>query len=224
MSAVALLEGTYRFATYHHNPIEPSATTAVCDSDRLTLHPRGRSARHLDAIGGRLHLRRPDGRGRRRRRPRRGAGTPHGGGLRSRGGTQLGYRSRPAHGRDAVGPGQALLEATRMDPRAGRWANTSLGDYLVPVNADTREVVVDTIEVADEQVNPLGMKGGRVDRCGRCRGRDRQRGTSRDRATDPHASPHGRGDAGTGQHAVSTGNPRRRYRRPAPAGRSRPGV
>ena len=46
-----------------------------------------------------------------------------------------------------------------MDPRAGRWANTSLGDYLVPVNADTPEVVVDTIEVADEQVNPLGMKG-----------------------------------------------------------------
>ncbi|MFF4875602.1 MULTISPECIES: xanthine dehydrogenase family protein molybdopterin-binding subunit [unclassified Micromonospora] len=57
------------------------------------------------------------------------------------------------------GLGQALLEATRMDPRSGRWANASLGDYLVAVNADAPDVVVDTIEVHDEVVNPLGMKG-----------------------------------------------------------------
>ncbi|RLP91899.1 xanthine dehydrogenase family protein molybdopterin-binding subunit [Micromonospora sp. CV4] len=57
------------------------------------------------------------------------------------------------------GLGQALLEATRMDPRSGRWTNASLGDYLVAVNADAPDVVVDTIEVHDEVVNPLGMKG-----------------------------------------------------------------
>ncbi|WP_433125524.1 xanthine dehydrogenase family protein molybdopterin-binding subunit [Micromonospora sp. CA-240977] len=57
------------------------------------------------------------------------------------------------------GLGQALLEATRMDPRLGRWANASLADYLVPVNADAPDVMVDTIEVHDEVVNPIGIKG-----------------------------------------------------------------
>ncbi|MFY1672241.1 xanthine dehydrogenase family protein molybdopterin-binding subunit [Plantactinospora sp. WMMB334] len=57
------------------------------------------------------------------------------------------------------GLGQALLEATRMDPHTGRWANASLADYLVPVNADAPDIVVDTIEVADPVVNPLGVKG-----------------------------------------------------------------
>ncbi|MET7667983.1 xanthine dehydrogenase family protein molybdopterin-binding subunit [Micromonospora luteifusca] len=57
------------------------------------------------------------------------------------------------------GLSQALLESTRMDPRLGRWANASLGDYLVAVNADAPDVMVDTIEVHDEVVNPLGMKG-----------------------------------------------------------------
>jgi xanthine dehydrogenase YagR molybdenum-binding subunit len=57
------------------------------------------------------------------------------------------------------GVGQALLESTRMDSRFGRWANASLGDYLVPVNADAPEVDVELIEVRDEIVNPLGVKG-----------------------------------------------------------------
>ena len=34
-----------------------------------------------------------------------------------------------------------------------------LGDYLVPVNADAPEVDVELIEVADDVVNPLGVKG-----------------------------------------------------------------
>jgi xanthine dehydrogenase YagR molybdenum-binding subunit len=34
------------------------------------------------------------------------------------------------------GMSQALLEGNRMDARTGRWASASLGDYLVPVNAD----------------------------------------------------------------------------------------
>ena len=57
------------------------------------------------------------------------------------------------------GLGQALLEGTRMDSRLGRWANASLGDYLVPVNADAPEVDVELVEVRDDIVNPLGVKG-----------------------------------------------------------------
>ena len=57
------------------------------------------------------------------------------------------------------GLSQALLEATRMDSRQGRWANRSLGDYLVPVNADAPDVDVELVEVRDEVVNPLGVKG-----------------------------------------------------------------
>jgi xanthine dehydrogenase YagR molybdenum-binding subunit len=57
------------------------------------------------------------------------------------------------------GLGQALLEATHMDSRVGRWANASLGEYLVPVNADAPDVDVELVEVHDEVVNPLGVKG-----------------------------------------------------------------
>jgi xanthine dehydrogenase YagR molybdenum-binding subunit len=46
-----------------------------------------------------------------------------------------------------------------MDSRHGRWANASLGDYLVPVNADAPDVEVEFVEVRDEVVNPLGVKG-----------------------------------------------------------------
>ncbi|WP_214321789.1 xanthine dehydrogenase family protein molybdopterin-binding subunit [Nonomuraea sediminis] len=57
------------------------------------------------------------------------------------------------------GLSHALLEATHMDPVEGRWANASLGDYLVPVNADAPDVQIETIEVEDTVVNPLGVKG-----------------------------------------------------------------
>jgi xanthine dehydrogenase YagR molybdenum-binding subunit len=57
------------------------------------------------------------------------------------------------------GMSQALLEGARMDTRHGRWANASLGDYLVPVNADAPDVDVDFIEVADQVTGPLGVKG-----------------------------------------------------------------
>lgn len=45
------------------------------------------------------------------------------------------------------GMGQALLEGNHMDTRHGRWASTSLGDYLGPVNADAPDVDVELIEV-----------------------------------------------------------------------------
>lgn len=57
------------------------------------------------------------------------------------------------------GLGQALLEATYMDSKLGRWANSSLGDYLVPVDADAPDVDVELVEIHDEAVNPLGVKG-----------------------------------------------------------------
>jgi xanthine dehydrogenase YagR molybdenum-binding subunit len=46
-----------------------------------------------------------------------------------------------------------------MDTRHGRWANASLGDYLVPVNADAPDVDVELIEVEDHVTGPLGVKG-----------------------------------------------------------------
>jgi xanthine dehydrogenase YagR molybdenum-binding subunit len=57
------------------------------------------------------------------------------------------------------GMSQALLEGTHMDTRHGRWANASLGDYLVPVNADAPDVDVELIEVDDNVTGPLGVKG-----------------------------------------------------------------
>ncbi|MEV6563565.1 xanthine dehydrogenase family protein molybdopterin-binding subunit [Streptomyces kronopolitis] len=57
------------------------------------------------------------------------------------------------------GIGQALLEGAVVDPRDGRWANAGLGEYLLPVNADAPDVDVEFVEVPDEVVNPLGVKG-----------------------------------------------------------------
>jgi xanthine dehydrogenase YagR molybdenum-binding subunit len=57
------------------------------------------------------------------------------------------------------GMSQALLEGTHMDTGPGRWANASLGEYLVPVNADTPDVDVELIEVEDHVTGPLGVKG-----------------------------------------------------------------
>jgi xanthine dehydrogenase YagR molybdenum-binding subunit len=57
------------------------------------------------------------------------------------------------------GLGQALLEGNRMDPRLGRWGAGNLGEYLVPVNADAPDVEIELVEVHDELVNPLGVKG-----------------------------------------------------------------
>jgi xanthine dehydrogenase YagR molybdenum-binding subunit len=57
------------------------------------------------------------------------------------------------------GLSQALLEGNAFDPQSGRWGATSLGDYLVPVNADAPDVTVEFVEVEDVGVNPLGVKG-----------------------------------------------------------------
>ncbi|MBL1078755.1 xanthine dehydrogenase family protein molybdopterin-binding subunit [Nocardia sp. 2] len=57
------------------------------------------------------------------------------------------------------GLSQALMEATLPDVRDGSWANASLLEYLLPVNADAPEVDISFVEVEDNVVNPLGVKG-----------------------------------------------------------------
>jgi xanthine dehydrogenase YagR molybdenum-binding subunit len=53
----------------------------------------------------------------------------------------------------------ALHEKTEIDPRAARYVNTDLAEYLVPVNADVPEIDVILVPETDTVVNPLGIKG-----------------------------------------------------------------
>lgn len=56
------------------------------------------------------------------------------------------------------GIGMALYEETVTDPGTGRIANPTLGDYLVPVNADIPDLDV-TFVGAPDAYNPVGVKG-----------------------------------------------------------------
>jgi xanthine dehydrogenase YagR molybdenum-binding subunit len=56
------------------------------------------------------------------------------------------------------GIGMALLEETVSDPGTGRIANATLGDYLVPVNADVPDMEVLFVGEPD-RFNPIGVKG-----------------------------------------------------------------
>jgi xanthine dehydrogenase YagR molybdenum-binding subunit len=57
------------------------------------------------------------------------------------------------------GMSSALLEATEVDERRGRYVNDSLGEYLMAVNADVPQVDVIMVPEEDPEVNPLGVKG-----------------------------------------------------------------
>jgi xanthine dehydrogenase YagR molybdenum-binding subunit len=57
------------------------------------------------------------------------------------------------------GIGMALLEGTWTDPRFGRFVNANMADYLVPVNADIRNVDAIWVDEADPHVNVIGAKG-----------------------------------------------------------------
>lgn len=57
------------------------------------------------------------------------------------------------------GIGSALHEKTETDTPRGRFLNANIAEYLVPVNADVREIRVHMLEERDEYVNPLGVKG-----------------------------------------------------------------
>ena len=57
------------------------------------------------------------------------------------------------------GISSALHEHTLVDHARARFLNTDIAEYLVPVNADIREVNVAMLDEHDDQVNPLGVKG-----------------------------------------------------------------
>ncbi|UWQ22160.1 xanthine dehydrogenase family protein molybdopterin-binding subunit [Jannaschia sp. W003] len=57
------------------------------------------------------------------------------------------------------GIGSALHEVTETDTPRARFLNANIAEYLVPVNADVREIRVEMLEERDDYVNPLGVKG-----------------------------------------------------------------
>ncbi len=57
------------------------------------------------------------------------------------------------------GIGTALLEHTITDHRDGRIANANLADYLVPVNADVRNLNAIFLDGSDDHADPIGVKG-----------------------------------------------------------------
>ena len=57
------------------------------------------------------------------------------------------------------GIGSALHEVTEVDQPRARFLNANIAEYLVPVNADIREMRVQMLEEQDDYVNPLGVKG-----------------------------------------------------------------
>ena len=57
------------------------------------------------------------------------------------------------------GIGMALMEETHLDRRIGSFVNVNLGEYLLPVNADVRDIDIILVEEEDPHVNPVGAKG-----------------------------------------------------------------
>lgn len=57
------------------------------------------------------------------------------------------------------GISSALHEETEIDKRNARYINDNLADYLVPVNADIRDLQVILVPERDTFVNPAGIKG-----------------------------------------------------------------
>jgi xanthine dehydrogenase YagR molybdenum-binding subunit len=58
------------------------------------------------------------------------------------------------------GWGKATLEASRPDPRLGRWISQDLAGVAVPVNADIPgDIDVGFIDEVDEHASPIGGKG-----------------------------------------------------------------
>ena len=57
-----------------------------------------------------------------------------------------------------MGIGMTMLEETIFDSATGRIANATLGDYLIPVNADVPDL--DVVFVGEpDRFNPVGIKG-----------------------------------------------------------------
>ena len=64
------------------------------------------------------------------------------------------------HGGIVFGIGQGLTEETYLDGRFGRFLNTNLAEYHVPVNKDAPDIDVILVPEEDLLVSPLGAKGG----------------------------------------------------------------
>lgn len=58
-----------------------------------------------------------------------------------------------------MGIGQALLEDLRIEPETGRFANATMADYLVPVNADIPHIDVEFLNYPDTLLSDLGARG-----------------------------------------------------------------
>ena len=57
------------------------------------------------------------------------------------------------------GVGFALMEESLLDVATGHFANASLAEYHVPVNADIGELDVTFVDAPDTRFNPLGIRG-----------------------------------------------------------------
>ena len=57
------------------------------------------------------------------------------------------------------GLGQALLEGNHMDPRSGHWSPTTWASTSSPSTRTRPDITVEFVEVHDDIVNPLGVKG-----------------------------------------------------------------
>ena len=67
------------------------------------------------------------------------------------------------------GIGMGLLEETVMDPRYGRFMNSNLAEYHVPVNKDVPDLEVIMVPEEDPWISPLGAKGaGEIGITGAC--------------------------------------------------------
>ena len=57
------------------------------------------------------------------------------------------------------GISKALHEETLLDENLGKYVNTNLGEYHIPVHADVNELKVIFADEKDELINELGIKG-----------------------------------------------------------------
>jgi xanthine dehydrogenase YagR molybdenum-binding subunit len=57
------------------------------------------------------------------------------------------------------GISSALHEQTEIDEKRARYINDNIAEYLIPVNADVRDVDVILVSETDNEVNPAGVKG-----------------------------------------------------------------
>ena len=64
------------------------------------------------------------------------------------------------HGGIVWGIGMGLMEETYLDGRFGRFVNSNLSEYHVPVNRDAPDIEVILVPEEDRLVSPLGAKGG----------------------------------------------------------------